>query len=204
MMFDFVIGNPPYQENDGGSGASAKPVYNKFIDSIKSQNVDVICMVIPAKWYAGGKGLDQFRRDMLNDPHMAVLVDYTNSADVFPGVDVAGGICIFIRDTKHDGKCMFINYFNGKKTSEYRSLNEFPTFIRYPLAATVVKKVQAKQVDMLDQLVSSRKPFGLDTTVRPQRTGDIKLRYTGGIGNFSRSSISVGVELIDKWKIIIS
>lgn len=102
-MFDFIIGNPPYQESDGGAGASATPVYNKFIEASKTLNPDVMSYIIPAKWYSGGKGLDDFRKAMLSDPHIAVLEDYTNSGEVFPGVDVAGGVCYFIRDQKHVG-----------------------------------------------------------------------------------------------------
>ena len=102
-LFDVVIGNPPYQETDGGAGASATPVYNKFIEASKALNPEVMSYIIPAKWYSGGKGLDDFRKAMLSDPHIAVLEDYTNSGEVFPGVDVAGGVCYFIRDMKHVG-----------------------------------------------------------------------------------------------------
>lgn len=83
MKFDYVIGNPPYQEVDGGSGASATPVYNKFIEETKTLNPTAMSFIIPAKWYSGGKGLDKFREQMLNDKRMAVLVDYPNSLDVF-------------------------------------------------------------------------------------------------------------------------
>lgn len=90
-FFDYQIGNPPYQRSDGGAGASAKPVYNIFLEEAKKLNPEYMCFVIPAKWYSGGKGLDQFREDMLTDNHISVLEDYTNSGDVFNNVDIAGG-----------------------------------------------------------------------------------------------------------------
>lgn len=204
MKFDIILGNPPYQESDGGAGVSATPVYNKFIEETKKLDPEVMDLIIPAKWYSGGKGLDQFREDMLNDPKISVLVDYTSSLDVFPGVDVAGGVCYFIRDTKHNGECNFTNYHNGQKTSALRKLNDFSTFIRYPLAANIVKKVTSLKENTLNNYVSSRKPFGLATTARPLPSGDIILRYNGGTGPYKSSEIKTGKEIIDKWKIIIS
>ena len=204
MKFDYVIGNPPYQEVDGGSGASATPVYNKFIEETKTLNPTAMSFIIPAKWYSGGKGLDKFREQMLNDKRMAVLVDYPNSLDVFPNVDVAGGVCYFVWAKSHDGKCYYINYRDGVKTSEYRDLNEFSTFIRYPIAAEIVKKVRLKGEQTLDTIVSSRKPFGLATNVKPLKAGDIQLRFNGGIGPYKRSLISTGIENIDRYKIVIS
>lgn len=103
MKFDYIIGNPPYQMEDGGAGASATPVYNKFIDAVKELDPSVLSLIIPAKWYSGGKGLDQFRQEMLNDSHIRRLADYTNSLDVFPDADIAGGVCIFIRDKSYEG-----------------------------------------------------------------------------------------------------
>lgn len=204
MKFDFVIGNPPYQESDGGSGASATPIYNKFIESVKAINPDIISLIIPAKWYSGGKGLDKFREEMLSDKRIAVLVDYSNSQDVFPNVDVAGGVCYFIWKRIYEGKCKYTNFRNGVQTTEYRNLDEFDTFIRYPIAANIVKKVRSKKEPTLDGVVSSRKPFGLPTTERPMDEGDIVIRCNGGKGPYKRSNVKAGIDMIDKWKIIIS
>ena len=103
MKFDYIIGNPPYQMEDGGAGASATPVYNKFIDAVKELDPSVLSLIIPAKWYSGGKGLDQFRQEMLNDSLVCCLGDCTNSLDVFPDADIAGGVCIFVRDKSYEG-----------------------------------------------------------------------------------------------------
>lgn len=204
MKFDYVIGNPPYQISDGGAGVSATPIYNRFIEAIKTTHPGAICLIIPAKWYSGGKGLDKFREEMLGDRHISTLVDYSNSLDVFPNVDVAGGVCYFVWKEAYNGKCKYTNYRNGKATTAYRDLNEFQTFIRYPVASEIVKKVKEDGELTLDKVVSSRKPFGLATTAKPMKTGDITLRYNGGRGPYKRTEIRVGAEMIDQWKIIIS
>ena len=204
MKFDYVIGNPPYQISDGGAGVSATPIYNRFIEAIKTTHPGAICLIIPAKWYSGGKGLDKFREEMLGDRHISTLVDYSNSLDVFPNVDVAGGVCYFVWKEAYNGKCKYTNYRNGKATTAYRDLNEFQTFIRYPVASEIVKKVKEDGELTLDKVVSSRKPFGLATTAKPMKTGDITLRYNGGCGPYKSTEIRVGTEMIDQWKIIIS
>ena len=204
MKFDYVIGNPPYQVSDGGAGVSATPIYNRFIEAIKTTHPGAISLIIPAKWYSGGKGLDKFREEMLGDKHISVLVDYSNSLDVFPNVDVAGGVCYFVWKENYSGKCKYTNYRNGVATTTYRDLDEFQTFIRYPVASEIVKKVRAKNELTLDKVVLSRKPFGLPTTARPMKSGDITLRCNGGSGPYKREEIKVGVEMIDRWKIIIS
>jgi hypothetical protein len=204
MKFDYVIGNPPYQISDGGAGVSATPIYNRFIEAIKTIHPGAICLIIPAKWYSGGKGLDKFREEMLGDRHISTLVDYSNSLDVFPNVDVAGGVCYFVWKEAYNGKCKYTNYRNGKATTAYRDLNEFQTFIRYPVASGIVKKVKEDGELTLDKVVSSRKPFGLATTAKPMKTGDITIRYNGGRGPYKSTEIRVGTEMIDQWKIIIS
>ena len=194
MKFDYVIGNPPYQISDGGAGVSATPIYNRFIEAIKTTHPGAICLIIPAKWYSGGKGLDKFREEMLGDRHISTLVDYSNSLDVFPNVDVAGGVCYFVWKEAYNGKCKYTNYRNGKATTAYRDLNEFQTFIRYPVASEIVKKVKEDGELTLDKVVSSRKPFGLATTAKPMKTGDVILRYNGGRGPYKRTEINIGVQ----------
>lgn len=129
---------------------------------------------------------------MLGDRHISTLVDYSNSLDVFPNVDVAGGVCYFVWKEAYNGKCKYTNYRNGKATTAYRDLNEFQTFIRYPVASEIVKKVKEDGELTLDKVVSSRKPFGLATTAKPMKTGDITLRYNGGRGPYKSTEIRVG------------
>lgn len=174
MKFDYIIGNPPYQEDDGGNGKSAKPVYNEFVSAAKSLNPEVLSMIIPSRWFAGGKGLDSFRQEMLNDEHMARIVDYENWKDVFPGLGgLSGGACFFVRDKNHEGLCKVTN---ATKTNEYtmeRKLNEYEIFIRGNQAVSIVDHVRKEHKDgiFLDSFVSSRKPFGLPTNYKPKEKG---------------------------------
>lgn len=204
MQFDVIVGNPPYQLSDGGYGRSASPIYNKFVEQAKKLQPRYLTMIIPARWFGGGKGLSSFREEMLNDDRIRKLVDFEDANEVFPGVDIAGGICYFLweRDTK--GLCEVVNIHGNVQTSSTRRLNEFGTFIRHGMAVPVIRKVLAKHEKTMNEQVSASKPFGLRTYVRPQKKGDIILRWQKGEGPYTRKDITVGVEMIDKWKVITS
>lgn len=204
MKFDVIIGNPPYQLSDGGNGASASPLYHRFVRQAQKLKPRYLTMIIPSRWFGGGKGLDDFRGEMLNDNHIRILVDYENASDCFPGVDIAGGVCYFLWDRDNPGLCDVVNVRNNETMHSVRALNEFDTFIRHDQAASIVRKVCAFGEPMMSNMVSSSKPFGLRTFVRPQESGDILLRWQNGEGPYRRDEITVGRELIDKWKVITS
>lgn len=204
MKFDVIISNPPYQLSDGGNSASASPLYHLFVEQAKKLSPSYMTMIIPARWYSGGKGLDSFRSAMLNDKHISKIVDYTNSADCFPGVDVAGGICYFLWDKHYNGECDFTNFNSGVETRIRKELNEYPTLIRYPIADSIIHKVHLSTPKNLSERVSSRKPFGLATNAAPTETGDLALRHNKGVGKYQRGLITSGKEIIDKWKVMIS
>lgn len=203
MKFDAIIGNPPYQVMDGGNKASASPVYHKFVTLAKNLKPEHISMIMPARWYAGGKGLDSFRDEMLNDNSICKIADFTNSTDCFSTVDIAGGICYFLWRKSYSGLCEFSNTINGITTCENKKLNEFDILIRYPIADKIIHKA-LKDKAFLNTWVSARKPFGLATDFTPKTIGDIKLKTNGGYESISKSEITSGLDLVDKWKIIIS
>ena len=206
MKFDVIISNPPYQLSDGGNGASAKPIYQHFITTAKKLEPRFISMIIPARWYAGGKGLDDFRVQMLNDEHLKEMVDYPNPKDCFPSLNVSGGICYFLWDREYKGLCNFTNVIGSRQISASRKMNEFNYFIRYNSAVSIVHKITKNSSKMLESIITSRKPFGLDSSLRGAETkceNDVTLVSSAGRSYISKNSIVTGHELVDKYKVII-
>jgi site-specific DNA-methyltransferase (adenine-specific) len=204
MKFDVIIGNPPYQLSDGGFGRSASPIYHEFVRHAKQLAPRYLTMVIPSRWFGGGKGLDEFRAEMLQDNRNRRIVDFENVNEVFPGIDLAGGVCYFLWDRDNPGSCSVTNVHAGEETTTDRRLDEFATFIRHGEAVSIVRKVLKKDEPRMNKQVSGRKPFGLPTTERPKKSGDVILRWQKGEGPYPREEISVGKELIDRWKVITS
>lgn len=204
MKFDVIIGNPPYQLSDGGNGASASPIYQLFIEQAKKLNPTYLSMIIPARWYAGGKGLDEFRKEMLEDKHLSNLVDYVNAKDCFPGTSIGGGVCYFLWDKNYTGPCEYKNIHDGKETKSLRDLNEYPIFVRYNEAISIIKKVSSFGENTVSSVVGTRNPFGLPSSARGKNTGEITLHSSGGQGFINRNEVLQGKEEIDKYKVMIS
>ncbi len=221
MQFDVIIGNPPYQLDDGGFGASAIPIYNRFVEQAKTLEPRLLTMVIPSRWLFGGRGLDEFRKTMLTDNRIRRLVDYPDSRQVFPSVDVAGGICYFLWDRDNSGDCRVVEYENGLESSEaVRPLLEegADVFIRSNRALPILRKVMAveagsKSLNLpakkrFELQVSSQKPFGLRTYFRGSEKRSSKhevlVIQSGGRAWASRAEITTGEDLIDKWKVFTS
>lgn len=141
---------------------------------------------------------------MLSDDHLKYLVDFTDSNDCFPGVDIAGGICYFLWERMYSGKCTITNIANGPENVLERSLHETKPFIRYNQAISIIHKVAAHKETVLSTKVSSQKPFGLRTYVQPEAAGDLILRYSGGTGPYPRNKVLAGFDMIDKWKVMTS
>jgi hypothetical protein len=222
MQFDVIIGNPPYQLDDGGFGTSAAPIYQLFVEQAKKLDPRFLSMVIPSRWFAGGKGLDEFRESMLSDNRVRSIDDYLSAADVFPGVGLKGGVNFFLWDRDNRGQCRVNTHFKDWPVStSTRPLLQrgADVFIRFNEGLSILKKVAAvenvKGVEQslslpenkrFDQLVSSRKPFGLTTNFKgkaKKSSGDVLVYQNGGKGYAPRKSIKAGIDLIDAWKVYV-
>ncbi len=209
MKFDVIIGNPPYQLSDGGFGTSAAPIYDKFVEQAKKLNPRYLSMIIPARWYSGGKGLDEFRDSMLHDDRIRRIVDFPEASDCFPGVQIKGGVCYFLWDRDNKGDCTVTTSRKGVNISEMtRPLLEdgYDTFIRYNEAISIVKKVQKFKETSLSTRISSRKPFGLETTFKGKSKNfnyAITLYQNGGVGYIKKDQIKNNKNLIGMYKVLI-
>ncbi len=161
-------------------------------------------MIMPAKWYNGGRGLEQFRKKMLNDKSIKYIYDFIDGHDCFQNVDIAGGVCYFLWDSSYNGLCNFVSCHNGKRMSSPRDLSSTETLIRHQEEVSILSKITAQTTSFLSCVAYSQKPFGLRTYIKPLEDGDIFLRYNGGIGKYSKELVPINKDLIDKWKLIIS
>jgi site-specific DNA-methyltransferase (adenine-specific) len=193
------VGNPPYQEEQGRS--SAKAIYHKFIEQALSHG-DEALFVIPARWYATGKGLDEFRNSTLTSGKAKKIVDFPLSATVFPTVDIASGICFLHMANNHNGNCAFID---GNGTEHDVDLSRYDILLREPKSITIVDKIRNKATNFMD--VSSQTPFGLITTFdhfsSPSST-TLKCETTNGTKNVKSHFVTRGREMIPQWKVITS
>jgi site-specific DNA-methyltransferase (adenine-specific) len=210
MKFDVIIGNPPYQLSSGGYGAQATPIYNKFVEQAKKLNPRYLTMIIPARWYSGGMGLNKFREEMLNDKKIRVLHDFINARDVFPSVEIKGGVCYFLWDRDNEGKCKVVTHKNGKIVSEMeRFLLEEgqDVFIRHNEAIPILKKVLSKKEKSFSEIVSSQRPFDLPTNFKDfeeeEFENSVKIYANKKIGYIEKDKIKRGLEYIDKFKIFV-
>lgn len=161
-------------------------------------------MIMPAKWYNGGRGLEQFRSDMLQDKRVQALYDFVDPHECFPTVDIAGGICYFLWNASYNDMCNFVACKSGKQYPQKRFLDYTDVLIRSNIEIEIIEKVQTTDNDFLSSHVYSQKPFGLRTYVKPLQSGDILLRYNGGTGHYMRDKVTTNAALIDKWKVITS
>lgn len=208
MKFDVIVGNPPYQLNVGVKKDNyAVPIYQKFIEQAQKLNPRYLVMITPSRWFTGGRGLDVFRKNMLNDQHIRKIVDFPDSKECFPGVDVAGGVSYFLWDRNYSGLCEFVSTHDGKTSVCDRKLNEFTYFPRFNEALSIIHKVVKKKEKSLSEFVSTQTPFGFITTFRGKSEpfkDCLELISSGEITYVARSDVHRSNDLIDKYKVIIS
>jgi len=213
MQFDVIIGNPPYQMTGGAGGSSDSSIYHLFVEQAMRLDSRYLSMVIPSRWMAGGRGMDEFRKTMLSDRHISHLIDYPNSAQVFPGVDLKSGVCYFLWGREHDGDCA-VTHIRGDNVLGplNRKLDEFDVLIRDERAALILKKVLNQKEPSFESLLTGDTPFGLATNFKglgsgePSK-GEVKVYASSNAGRRSgtinRSLIVKNTHLIDDWKILV-
>lgn len=212
MKFDVIISNPPYQLSDGGgTGSSAMPIYQYFVEQAMKLNPRYLTMIIPARWYSGGKGLDGFRNNMLNNNHIRYLVDFFNAADCFPNVDISGGICYFLWDKNNIGDCMVETHRNQKVSKMQRPLLETngDSFIRFNNAISILHKVQKFNENSFTNIVSVRNPFAIEATTEiysdNRQDSDLLPAFAYPKNGFiKKSCVRQNKELINVYKVFIA
>ena len=221
MKFDVIISNPPYQLSDGGHGASAIPIYQKFIQNAKKLNPRYLTMITPSRWFTGGRGLNDFREEMLNDERIKIIHDFPNASDCFPGVEIKGGVSYFLWDSSYKGKCKIYTHERDKAYMAERPLLEdgLDIFIRDSRSISILNKVLNKNEEHFYNIMSANDPFGYDVRVensylrvkpdyKKQPFKDsLQFYYNGwrkdGIGYIDKSTVRKGFEYVDKYKLLI-
>ena len=211
MQFDVIIGNPPYQMKGGAGGSSDSSIYHLFVEQAKKLEPKFLSMVVPARWLAGGRGLDEFRKDMLTSGHLRNLTDFPDSGEAFPGVQIKGGICYFLWDNAHIGPCSVTRITGGTEHIQpKRDLSEFDVFIRDEQAVGILHKVKTQFQSGMNELVSNREPFKMESNFNgfhtKQQKGDIALYRIAGkrrIDWVPRDQIVKNEHLIDSWKLFV-
>lgn len=223
VKFDVVIGNPPYQESDNKSGnGSATPLYDKFIELSISIKPKYISLITPSVWFLGGKGLDNFRRKMLEDIHIKSFHNYVTPNDVFQNVSLRGGVNFFVWDANFNNTKYFIHTETIKNSKivdssdrPYRLL-DLDLFISDSRAYTLLQNMLERNYISLDfedkklmlyGFVSERNPFGIATTMKDfgdeNDDNDVKIYASKGrVGFLPRSTIKRNLELVDSYKVL--
>lgn len=211
MKFDVIISNPPYQISDGGAQASATPIYNLFVQQAKKLNPRYLVMIIPSRWFAGGKGLDEFRDNMINDTRVKYLRDFLNASDCFGnGIQIKGGVCYFLWDRDYKGMCTIETFSHTgliSKSTRYMKIENNDVFIRRNEAVSILEKVKNLKFESFSKLVSARRPFGLSTNIKghtKQNSKDIKIYIRGTTNFISTNEITRNNDWINKYKIYIT
>ena len=175
MCINIAVGNPPYQDEGGSGGTNDAPIFQDYCKVAKETTSAMSSLVIPSKWFTGGREhlLGEFRRDMLTSKQVSHLTAYHNPRELFPEVEIKGGICYFLRDKHYDGSCEYTLRKNGTSEKTTLELNKFDVIIREPRLASIVQKIVSKanedHAGFVEGIISSDTPFGIPTNPRSSK-----------------------------------
>lgn len=209
MHFDIIIGNPPYQLSTNKEGIQAAPIYHKFIRQAIDLKPKYLSMIVPARWFTGGIGMDDFRKEFLNDSRIQMIHDFPKSRDCFANVDIAGGVCYFLWNSNYNNrikKTQIISEYAGKQDSVFRPLNEYPIFIRDNTGINIIRKIHKISTIFLNSKVGSISPFGIPTTLRGEKapfSDCITLISSTGLTYIKKEQVLKGTDIISKYKVSI-
>lgn len=220
MRFDAVVGNPPYQETGGSGGTNDAPIYQHFAFAAIALEPQYVSLIMPARWFSGGREslLGEFRQHMLQSGHVKKLTVYTETRDIFPSVEIKGGLCYYLYESAYKGQCEYTIVQDGKRRTTERCLDDFDILIREPILGEIVKKVMATRPQTVDTIISSDTPFGIPTNPsgskknqinvfeEPASTHDTQLFYitnTRKVGYINRDAVTKNAEYIDRVKVFI-
>jgi site-specific DNA-methyltransferase (adenine-specific) len=211
MQFDVIIGNPPYQLDDGGYGTSAAPIYQLFVEKALELDPRYAVFVTPSRWMAGGKGLDKYREKMLSDKRLRKIIDYPKLYEGFPGVKIRGGISYFLWEKDYTGPCSIQTIWDGEPTGPAveRYLDAYDILVRRNEAIPILEKVRSKKEKTLDERVSSGKPFGFRTFFHGKQEPrglkkPVKLFGSQKISWIERKDLEINPDWVDDWKVLMT
>jgi hypothetical protein len=208
MKIDAVVGNPPYQVNVGEKKENyGILIFNKFVELSILLNPDYVSLIFPSRWFNGGRGLDEFRNNMLNDTRIKKIRDFIDSKDIFPNADIAGGINYLLWDKNYNGLCNYMFSHSGKNTIKERKLNEYPVFIRRNDALNIIRKIENFKEDTIEKFISPQTPFGFVTTYRGRKEkflNSLSLYTSGGISYVDVKDVKRNIQWVSKYKVIFS
>ena len=209
MKFDVIIGNPPYQLSTDGFGGQAKPIYHLFVEQAKKLNPNYLVMITPARWFAGGMGLNEFRSTMLADKRLKFIADFHQSEDCFQGVEIKGGVCYFLWDSSYSGLCQVRTIVNREVIDEgFRDVQAHDILIRFNKAVQILEKVKKISEIFCDSFAYGLNSFGLPTNFlnfeKTPSKNNLKLYVRGGTKEIKREKVTQGTDLFDKYKVLLS
>lgn len=236
MKFSAVVGNPPYQivvaQKDTKNGQKRSSSIFHHFQNVSDKLGTYTSLIYPgARWiHRAGKGLDQFGRTQINDPHLKLLVFFPDAGDIFPDVAIADGLSIVMKDmTKTSSGFEYIYSHNGENTKVEAVPPGENLFILNPKNYPIGQKLEEAihKYSSLHDSILSQKLFSIESDfvernshlVREYKDGDqidpsteIKLFTNDKAGKSGRcrwyvaprSVIVTGTQYLNKWKVIVS